>query len=84
MKHNRKLIFICTGSDCKKSGCKRLSKELHTELNHPAHKGKYKFIKTKCLDMCKSAPVAIVDSHFFKKAETEKILNFIEEPKTQD
>ncbi len=80
MKHPRKLIFLCTGSDCKKSGCKALTKELKKELAKPSHKGKYKFIRTKCLDMCKSAPVAIVEDFFVKKASVKKVINQVERP----
>ncbi|MHA7128303.1 (2Fe-2S) ferredoxin domain-containing protein [Algoriphagus namhaensis] len=79
MKHPRKLIFICCGSDCKKAGCKKLSKDLAENLNQAPYKGKFKFIKTKCLDMCKSAPVTIIQDHFFKKASPERMLKFIDE-----
>ncbi len=77
MKHNRELIFICTGSDCKKSGGKSILKELKSECKEGPLKGNLKLIKTKCLDMCKSAPVVIIGDHFCKKATTEKVLEKI-------
>jgi NADH:ubiquinone oxidoreductase subunit E len=77
MKLNRELIFICTGSDCKKSGGKKIYKELKAECEHGPLKGNLKLIKTKCLDMCKSAPVVIIGDHFCKKASIEKVLEKI-------
>ena len=74
MKHQRELIFFCTGSDCKKSGGKSILKEFKEECDHGPLKGKLKLIKTKCLDMCKSAPVVIVGDQFCKKATAEKVL----------
>lgn len=74
MKHNRELIFICTGSDCKKSGGKSILKGLKAECKQGQLKGRVKLIKTKCLDMCKSAPVVIVGDQFCKKASIEKVL----------
>lgn len=79
MKNPRELIFVCTGSDCKKAGSKKLINELKDELNTPERKGNYKLIKTRCLDMCKTAPNAIMNNCFYKKV-TLKIL--LEELKT--
>ncbi|MEB2785874.1 (2Fe-2S) ferredoxin domain-containing protein [Algoriphagus persicinus] len=74
MKHTRKLVFICIGSDCKKQGAKKLYKELKGMTDEAALKGSCKFIKTKCMDMCKTAPNVIVGDHFCKKATAETIL----------
>lgn len=74
MKLNRELIFICTGSECKKSGGKSILKGLKAECKQGPLKGSLKLIKTKCLDMCKSAPVVIVGDYFCKKTSTEKVL----------
>ena len=73
MQHKRKLVFVCTGSDCKKSGGKTLRKELKENFKQGDFKGQCKLISTKCLDMCKSAPVAIVGDHFCKHATLHKI-----------
>lgn len=50
------------------------------ELSSVPFKGQFKFVKTKCLDMCKSAPVTIIGDHFFKKATAEKIKEYIKKP----
>lgn len=68
----RKFVFVCTGSDCKKAGCKTLSKDLKNTLNLDPHKGKFKLIKTKCMDFCKSGPVMIYENEVFKGGEIEK------------
>ena len=77
MKHKRKLVFICNGSDCKKSGAKKLYKELKGATDEPSLRGSCKFIKTKCMDMCKTAPNIIVGDHFCKKTNVEKVLTEI-------
>ena len=74
MKHPRKLIFVCNGSDCKKEGAKKLSKELKNLTDQVPLKGSCKFIKTKCMDMCKTAPNVIVGDFFCKKTSAEKVL----------
>ncbi|WP_057936634.1 (2Fe-2S) ferredoxin domain-containing protein [Algoriphagus resistens] len=74
MKHSRKLIFVCNGSDCKKEGAKKLYKELKELTDVPPLKGTCKFIKTKCMDMCKTAPNLIVGDHFCKSTTAEKVM----------
>lgn len=80
MEKSRQLIFVCTGSDCKKAGAKKLLKELKEALNAPDRKGKYKLIKTKCLDRCKTAPNVIIKENFYKKASLSSILDQIKMP----
>jgi NADH:ubiquinone oxidoreductase subunit E len=77
MRYNRKLFFICTGSDCKKAGSKKIQKELKEAATEGGLKGHCKFFQTKCMDMCKSAPVAIVDSHFCKNTDLKKVMELI-------
>ncbi len=74
MKLNRKLVFVCTGSDCKKCGSKSLYKELKVSIKQPDLKGDVKLIKTKCLDMCKSGPMVIVEDQFLKKSTLRDVL----------
>ncbi|MFC5623182.1 (2Fe-2S) ferredoxin domain-containing protein [Algoriphagus winogradskyi] len=74
MKHPRKLIFVCNGSDCKKEGAKKLSKELKNLTDQRPLKGSCKLIKTKCMDMCKTAPNVIVGEVFCKSTTAEKVL----------
>jgi NADH:ubiquinone oxidoreductase subunit E len=77
MRYNRKLVFICGGSDCKKAGSKKIRRELKDAAAEGILKGHCKFIQTKCMDMCKSAPVVIVDSHFCKNTDAKKIMDQI-------
>lgn len=80
MKHTRKLVFICNGSDCKDSGVKKLSKELERTMDEPPLRGSCKIIKTKCMDMCKTAPNVIVGEIFCKKTTVHKVLEQIKKP----
>jgi NADH:ubiquinone oxidoreductase subunit E len=77
MDEPRKLIFFCSGSDCKKAGGNSLRKELKKAAKEVPMKGKLKLIQTKCLDRCKSAPVVIIGEHFCKKATSAKIMEEI-------
>lgn len=74
MKFKRQLVFICSGSDCKKAGSKKIRKELKELAIEGSLKGHCKFFQTKCMDMCKSAPVAVVESHFCKKADAKAVV----------
>lgn len=74
MKFNRKLVFICSGPDCKKSGSKKIRKALKEAATDGSLKGHCKFFQTKCMDMCKSAPVVIVENHFCKNTDTKSVM----------
>jgi NADH:ubiquinone oxidoreductase subunit E len=69
----RKFIFVCTGADCKENGAKVLCKEIKEALQNESNKGKYKIIKTKCMDFCKSGPIVVMNNELIKSAEIEKI-----------
>jgi NADH:ubiquinone oxidoreductase subunit E len=73
MANFRKFIFVCNGSDCKKEGCKKLQGEIKELVNSQDYKGKFKVIKTKCMDFCKSAPVVIVENGLLKKADINSL-----------
>ncbi len=77
MRFNRKLVFICSGSDCKKAGSKKIRRDLKEAATEGTLKGHCKFFQTKCMDMCKSAPIVIVDSHFCKKTDVKKVMEQI-------
>jgi NADH:ubiquinone oxidoreductase subunit E len=77
MRISRKLVFLCMGSDCKKGGSKKIRKELKEAAQNGSLKGHCKFFQTKCMDLCKSAPVVIVDGHFCKKADLKKVMEQI-------
>ncbi|PSL06351.1 (2Fe-2S) ferredoxin domain-containing protein [Cecembia rubra] len=69
----RKFIFLCNGSDCKKAGSKKLGSGIKELINSEDHKGKFKLIKTKCMDFCKSAPAVIIQNELIKKADIDDI-----------
>ncbi|QDH80301.1 (2Fe-2S) ferredoxin domain-containing protein [Echinicola soli] len=69
----RKFIFVCAGSDCKKNGCKGLLKDIQELTKLDTHKGKYKIVKTKCMDFCKTGPMVVINNEVIKKGTKEKI-----------
>ncbi|WP_186757727.1 (2Fe-2S) ferredoxin domain-containing protein [Echinicola salinicaeni] len=77
----RKFIFVCTGSDCKKNGCKSLLKDVKDLTKLDDHKGKYKIVKTKCMDFCKSGPITVVSNEVIKKSTKEKLKVVLENKK---
>jgi NADH:ubiquinone oxidoreductase subunit E len=80
MQINRELIFVCAGSDCKKSGAKNICKELKNATSQIPFKGRFKLIRTKCMDMCKSAPLVIIKDHYCKKTSSLKVLELLKKP----
>jgi NADH:ubiquinone oxidoreductase subunit E len=69
----RKFLFVCTGDDCKDNGSKKLCKDLKDLIQQESHRGKYKIIKTKCMDYCKSGPIIIINNEVLKKASIQDI-----------
>lgn len=69
----RKFIFICNGSDCKKAGCKKLQSEIKDLVKSNEYQGKYKLIKTNCMDFCKSAPLVVINNEVLKRANLTDI-----------
>ncbi|MBS9523142.1 (2Fe-2S) ferredoxin domain-containing protein [Litoribacter ruber] len=63
----REFVFVCTGSDCKSAGCKKLIGDLK-EATKSTYKGRFKIIKTKCMDFCKTGPMVIYKEEVVKKA----------------
>ena len=51
-----KVIYVCTGSKCKKEGGKTLKKLFNNMIKEYDMKGKVEVIKTGCTDRCKFAP----------------------------
>ncbi|WP_242916538.1 (2Fe-2S) ferredoxin domain-containing protein [Pontibacter liquoris] len=52
-----KVIYVCTGSKCKKKGGKDLSKLFRSMIKEMGLKDKVEVIKTDCTDRCDFAPV---------------------------
>jgi NADH:ubiquinone oxidoreductase subunit E len=73
----RKFIFVCTGSDCKREGGKKLDAALKDLTKSEIFKGQYKVIRTRCMDFCKSAPVVVINNEVHKKAKAEEIKKII-------
>ncbi|MFD2203506.1 (2Fe-2S) ferredoxin domain-containing protein [Shivajiella indica] len=69
----RRFIFVCNGSDCKKKGCKNLQGEIKNLIKSENYKGKFKIIKTKCMDFCKSAPLVVINNEVLKRADLTDI-----------
>ncbi|MGK7390560.1 MAG: (2Fe-2S) ferredoxin domain-containing protein [Candidatus Cyclobacteriaceae bacterium M2_1C_046] len=74
---NKKYIFICTGSDCKKAGSKKMTKELSKYLKEEKLRSSVRIIKTKCMDQCKKAPNAIADNQVYHKTSIEELKSII-------
>ncbi|QNF31967.1 (2Fe-2S) ferredoxin domain-containing protein [Adhaeribacter swui] len=51
------VIYICTGSKCKKQGGKELCKLFRDQAKSAGLKDTVEIIKTDCTDRCKFAPV---------------------------
>jgi len=73
----RKFIFVCTGSDCKKNGCKGFLKGVKEVIALEGNKGKYKVVKTKCMDFCKSGPIAVINNQIIKKGDFVDLRKYI-------
>ena len=52
-----KVIYVCTGSKCKKKGGKDIGKTLRNMIKDMGLKGKVEVVKTECTDRCDFAPV---------------------------
>ena len=52
-----KVIYVCTGSKCKKKGGKENGKALRNLIKESGLKGRVEVVKTECTDRCDFAPV---------------------------
>jgi (2Fe-2S) ferredoxin len=61
-----KVIYVCTGSKCKKKGGKENGKVLRSLIKEFGLKGQVEVIKTECTDRCDFAPVMCIqpDNHW--------------------
>lgn len=53
----QRVIYVCTGSKCKKRGGKELSKLFRDRVKSAGLQDTVEIIKTDCTDRCKFAPV---------------------------
>ncbi|WP_106931593.1 (2Fe-2S) ferredoxin domain-containing protein [Adhaeribacter arboris] len=56
----RQVIYVCTGSKCKKRGGKDLSKLFRDQVKQAGLKDTVEVIKTDCTDRCKFAPIVSI------------------------
>ena len=85
-KNPENVIYICTGSKCKKNGSKHLSKFFNSSVKKHGLKGKIEVIKTSCTDRCKHGPVVCLqpENKWFLEVDdkvAELILKDLVEPK---
>jgi NADH:ubiquinone oxidoreductase subunit E len=52
-----KVIYVCTGSKCKKKGGKEIGRSIREQIKEMGLKGKVEVVKTDCTDRCDYAPV---------------------------
>ncbi|WP_162417999.1 (2Fe-2S) ferredoxin domain-containing protein [Cyclobacterium roseum] len=74
MKKRRTFIFACTGSDCKSNGGKAFAEAIKETINEKPFRGKFKLVKTKCMDCCKSGPVVVIKNELIKKGDLEQLV----------
>ncbi|WP_162340092.1 (2Fe-2S) ferredoxin domain-containing protein [Cyclobacterium salsum] len=74
MKKRRTFIFACSGSDCKSNGAKAFADAIKGTISEKAFRGKFKLVKTKCMDCCKSGPVAVIKNELIKKGDLEQLV----------
>ncbi|GEO22318.1 (2Fe-2S) ferredoxin domain-containing protein [Cyclobacterium qasimii] len=73
MKPRRKFIFVCNGKDCKKNDAKSFSEAIKNTIKEGDFRGNFKMVKSKCMDCCKSGPVAVFNNELIKKGDHEKL-----------
>jgi (2Fe-2S) ferredoxin len=56
----QQVILVCSESDCKKNGCKKVCAALKAEVQAQGLKGEIRVQKTKCLGHCKHGPNVMV------------------------
>lgn len=68
----QQVIYICTGSKCKKRGSKELCKFFRDRVKSASLRDTVEIIKTDCTDRCKFAPVlSIQPQNIWLKEVTE-------------
>ena len=68
----KQVIYVCTGSKCKKRGGKELSKLFRSQAKDAGLKDVVEIIKTDCTDRCKSGPiVSLQPQNIWLKEVTE-------------
>ncbi|AKP52407.1 (2Fe-2S) ferredoxin domain-containing protein [Cyclobacterium amurskyense] len=74
MKPRRKFVFVCNGKDCKKNDAKSFTEVIKNTIKEDDFRGNFKLVKSKCMDCCKSGPVAVIGHELIKKGDKDKLL----------
>ncbi|WP_299758633.1 (2Fe-2S) ferredoxin domain-containing protein [uncultured Pontibacter sp.] len=67
-----KVIYVCTGSKCKKKGGKDLGKFFRGMIKEMGLKGQVEVVKTDCTDRCDFAPVTCMQPDNIWTAHTDE------------
>lgn len=54
------VVYVCTGSDCKKAGGKEIYAEIKDAMRDARLLRDNRVIRTKCTDNCKRAPIVAI------------------------
>ncbi len=79
MKKRRTFIFACSGSDCKSNGAKAFAEAIKGSIGEKRFRGKFKLVKTKCMDCCKSGPVVVINNKLIKNGDLEQLVKELEQ-----
>ncbi len=73
------IVFVCSGSKCRKKGSKDLCKAIRKHLRHTALPGTVELIQMHCTDRCDDAPVVCLQpaNQWLKKAEPEPLARWL-------
>lgn len=76
-----KVLYVCTGSKCKKRGSKNLYKYLKQAINDFVSRKKVNVIQTKCTDRCKLGPIVVLqpNNEWFLHMDEMKGLQLVHE-----
>ena len=76
-----KVIYVCTGSKCKKKGGKELGKFFREMIKEAGLKGQVEVVKTDCTDRCDFAPVVCMqpDNAWMPQMNEAKALEAFQE-----
>jgi (2Fe-2S) ferredoxin len=77
----QQVIYVCTGSKCKKRGGKEISRLLRDCVKSAGRKDSVEIIKTDCTDRCKFAPVMSFQPQniWLKEVTEQQALQFLDQ-----
>lgn len=80
LKTPQQIVYVCTGSKCKKRGGKEIGKLLRSMTKAAGLKDTVEIIKTDCTDRCKFGPIMSIQPenvwlHGVSEAQVTQIFN---------